>query len=259
MNNTRFKNKSVLITGAGSGIGQEAARQFALEGALVIGIDRSLDGLNRTADQILSDGGRFEMIAADISEEKAVADAFRHALTLSPRIDCAFNNAGVTQSAAVTADITLAEWEKLFSVNVTGLWLCMREEIRHMAACGAGVIVNTASFLSMRGMMHQSAYTASKHAVLGLTRNAALEYAAAGIRINAVAPGGVPTGMMAESLSALAEADRAAARQGIAELHPMKRLGTPMEIARSVMFLCSDDAAFITGTCLSVDGGWSAQ
>lgn len=123
---------------------------------------------------------------------------------------------------------------------------------------GGGSIVNTASFLSLHSMAMQTAYVASKHAVLGLTRNAAIEYAAENIRINAVAPGGIPTGMMAQSLADVDEADREAARKAIGDMHPMKRLGTPREIAQAVLFLSSAEAAFVTGACLSVDGGWAA-
>ena len=181
------------------------------------------------------------------------------ARTVTGRIDCAFNNAGITQSSTLAADISCDEWNRVLRVNVTGVWLCMRSEIKLMQEQGGGSIVNTASFLAMHSMEMQTAYVASKHAVLGLTKNAAIEYAHEGIRINAVAPGGIPTGMMAQTLSGLDEAEQGAARQGIADMHPMKRLGRPREIAQAVMFLSSDEAEFITGACLAVDGGWAAM
>lgn len=254
----RFDGKTVLITGAGSGIGQESALAFAQDGAIVIGIDRSTDGLETTADAIKMANGQFHAIQADVASEASVTEAMEKAAAVSGRIDCAFNNAGITQSSTLTADISFEEWDRVFRVNVTGVWLCMRAEIKLMLAQGSGSIVNTASFLSQHSMALQTAYAASKAALVGLSRNAAIEYATVGIRINTVAPGGIPTGMMAQSLSGLEHADQMAAREAIANMHPMKRLGKPREIAQAVMFLCSDEAEFITGVCLPVDGGWSA-
>ncbi|MBR2174960.1 SDR family oxidoreductase [Sphingopyxis sp.] len=254
----RFEEMTVLITGAGSGIGQETSLAFAETGAVVIGVDRSEDGLGATAALIASTGARFEALVADVGDEGSVAVAFEQAATITGRIDCAFNNAGITQSSTLAADIGHEEWERVMRINVTGVWLCMRAEIGLMLRQGGGSIVNTASFLSLHSMAMQTAYVASKHAVLGLTRNAAIEYAASDIRINAVAPGGIPTGMMAQSLADVDEAGREAARKAIGDMHPMKRLGTPREIAQAVLFLSSADAAFVTGACLSVDGGWAA-
>lgn len=257
--NNQFEGKTVLITGAGSGIGQETALAFAEAGASVIGIDRSEDGLARTANNLSGTGTRFEGLIADVCDEKSIGKAIEQARLVTGRIDCAFNNAGITQSSKLAADISYEEWERVLGVNVTGVWLCMRAEIKLMQEQGkGGSIVNTASFLSMHSMPLQTAYVASKYAVLGITRNTAIEYAEAGIRINAVAPGGIPTGMMQQSLSEMDQLGQAAARNAIADMHPMKRLGTPREIAQAVMFLSSDSAAFITGSCLSVDGGWAA-
>ena len=254
-----FDGKTVLVTGAGSGIGQEAVLAFAEAGGRVIGVDQSKAGLAATRSRLGDLGADFTALVADVGDELSVVAMMDQAAAVSGRIDCAFNNAGITQSSTLTADITLDEWDRVLRVNVTGVWLCMRAEIRLMLAQGGGSIVNTASFLAMHSMEMQSAYVASKHAVLGLTKNAAIEYAASRIRINAVAPGGIPTGMMAQSLSGLQQAEQDAARQAIASMHPMKRLGTPREIAQAVRFLCSDEAEFITGACLSVDGGWAAM
>ena len=253
-----FDGKTVLITGAGSGIGQESALAFAEAGAVVIGIDRSSDGLSRTGERLEALGARFEALTADVSDEHSVAAAIAKAKSVTGRIDCAFNDAGITQSTTLTADLTLEEWDRVMRINVTGVWLCMRAEIKLMQAQGGGSITNTASFLSYHSMVMQTAYAASKVALVGLTKNAAIEYATAGIRINAVAPGGIPTGMMAQSLSGLGHEQENAARQAIADMHPMKRLGKPREIAHAVMFLSSDEAQFVTGICLPVDGGWSA-
>lgn len=254
-----FDGKTILVTGAGSGIGQEAALAFAEAGGRVIGVDQSEAGLAATRSRLENLGADFTALVADVGDESSVATMMDQAAAVSGRIDCAFNNAGITQSSTLTADITLEEWDRVLRVNVTGVWLCMRAEIKLMLAQGGGSIVNTASFLAMHSMEMQSAYVASKHAVLGLTKNAAIEYAASRIRINAVAPGGIPTGMMAQSFSGLQQAEQDAARQAIASMHPMKRLGTPREIAQAVRFLCSDEAEFITGACLSVDGGWAAM
>jgi NAD(P)-dependent dehydrogenase (short-subunit alcohol dehydrogenase family) len=255
---SRFDGKTVLITGAGSGIGQESARAFAEAGAVVIGVDRSAEGLEKTAAAIKEIGARFEGITADVADERSVEAAIGQARNVTGRIDCAFNNAGITQSSTLTADLTFDEWDRVLRINVTGVWLCMRAEIKLMLAQGGGSIINTASFLSQHSMALQTAYVASKAALVGLTRNAAIEYAEQGIRINAVAPGGIPTGMMSESLSGLQEQERDAARKAIADMHPMKRLGKPREIAQAVMFLASDEAEFVTGACLPVDGGWAA-
>lgn len=254
----RFDGKTVLITGAGSGIGQESALAFAEAGAVVIGIDRSPDGLARTAEMLRAVGARFEAIEADVANEDSVAAAIETAKAVTGRIDCAFNNAGITQSSTLAADLTFEEWDRVMRINVTGVWLCMRAEIKLMQAQGGGAITNTASFLSHHSMPMQTAYAASKAAVVGLTKNAAIEYATAGIRINAVAPGGIPTGMMTQSLSGLEREQADAARHAIAEMHPMKRLGKPREIAQAVMFLSSNEAEFVTGVCLPIDGGWSA-
>jgi NAD(P)-dependent dehydrogenase (short-subunit alcohol dehydrogenase family) len=254
----RFEGKTVFVTGAASGIGQETSLAFAEAGAVVIGVDRSAEGLEKTAGILSEAGAHFESITADVSDEASVNAAIGQARAVAGRIDCAFNNAGISQSSALAADLSHEEWERVLRINVTGVWLCMRAEIKLMQAQGGGSIVNTASFLSMHSMAMQTAYVASKYAVLGLTRNAAIEYATHGVRINAVAPGGIPTGMMAQSLSNLASAEQDAARKAIADMHPMKRLGKPREISQAVMFLSSDEAAFITGACLSVDGGWAA-
>ncbi|AMK26577.1 glucose 1-dehydrogenase (plasmid) [Sphingobium sp. SJ10-10] len=254
----RFDGKTVLITGAASGIGQESALAFAEAGAVVVGIDRSSDGLDETAEKLRAIGARFEPITADVADEDSVATAIDRAKAVTGRVDCAFNNAGITQSSTLAADLTLDEWDRVMRINVTGVWLCMRAEIKVMQTQGGGSIVNTASFLSHHSMPMQTAYAASKAALVGLTKNAAIEYATARIRINAVAPGGIPTGMMAQSLSGLEREQEDAARQAIADMHPMKRLGKPREIAQAVMFLSSDQAEFVTGVCLPVDGGWSA-
>ncbi len=254
----RFENKTIVITGAGSGIGQETAVAFARKGAVIAGVDLSADGLAATADLIGSDGPGFHAITADVSDEASITGAVEQANSITGRLDFAFNNAGITQSSTLAADIPVGEFERVLRVNVMGVWLSMRAQIRFMLEQGGGSIVNTASFLSVHSMPMQTAYVASKAAVLGMSKNAAVEYAEQGVRINCVAPGGTPTGMMAQSLSGFDAEGQKAARQAIADMHPMKRLATTRDIANAVMFLCSSDADFVTGIFLPVDGGWSA-
>jgi NAD(P)-dependent dehydrogenase (short-subunit alcohol dehydrogenase family) len=258
MTQQRFSGKTVWLTGAGGGIGRECAIAFARAGAAVAILDRDKGSLADTARLMEQHGGRSLEICADVTDARKVAAAFEQAVEAFGQIDYAFNNAGISQRPAPTVEVEPDEWERVLRVNVTGVWLCMREQIRHMAKRGSGVIVNMASFAGLRTLPMNSAYVASKHAVVGLTKNAAVEYAAQGIRINAVAPGGIPTPMMDKSLLGLDSAQRAAALEQFANFHPMKRLGSVREIADLVLFLCSDEASFITGTCLPIDGGWAA-
>lgn len=255
----RFDGKTVMITGAGSGIGQETAVSFIGEGATVVGIDLSEGGLSATRGLLSDVEHRFHAIVADVSDENSITAAVRQAHAINGRLDIAFNNAGITQSSSLAADIPVDEFDRVLRINVMGVWLCMREQIRLMLKQDfGGSIVNTASFLSVHSMAMQTAYVASKAAVLGMSKNAAIEYAEHNIRINCVAPGGTPTGMMKQSLSGLDSEAEAAARQAIADMHPMKRLATTHDIANAVMFLSSPEAGFVTGVFLPVDGGWSA-
>ncbi|ALG62366.1 MULTISPECIES: SDR family NAD(P)-dependent oxidoreductase [Citromicrobium] len=255
----RFDGKTVMITGAGSGIGQEAAAAFIAEGATVAGIDLSEGGLTSTGNMLGDGERRFHPIVADVGDENSVRSAVKEAHSINGRLDIAFNNAGITQSSSLAADIPVDEFERVLRINVMGVWLCMREQIQLMLQQDSGgAIVNTASFLSVHSMAQQTAYVASKAAVLGMSKNAAIEYAEQNIRINCVAPGGTPTGMMKQSLSGLDADAEVAARQAIANMHPMKRLASTRDIANAVMFLSSPEAAFVTGIFLPVDGGWSA-
>lgn len=248
-----------MVTGAGGGIGRETALAFARAGASVALVDLPGAGIQESLALVTQTGARALALPADISDEAQVVATFATAISGFGRLDCAVNNAGVAQVPTLTADMTLGELERLLRINVIGTWLCLREELRHMGQHGGGAIVNTASFAGIRTIKMQTGYVASKHAVVGLTKNAAVEYADQDIRINAVAPGVITTPMMDGNLAGLEEEQRKAALVQIASYHPMNRTGKPSEISDAILFLCSDKAAFITGTCLSVDGGWAAN
>jgi NAD(P)-dependent dehydrogenase (short-subunit alcohol dehydrogenase family) len=258
MNSQRFVGKTIVITGAGSGIGQATSVAFADEGAQVVAIDLSAAGLDKTLGLISDRGGKAHALTLDVSDGAAVADAFSQIDARFGQIDLAFNNAGITQRECLTHETTLEEFQKLFRVNVDGVFLCLREELRRMKELGCGVIVNTASFCSQHTIPNLTTYTATKHAVLGITKNVAVEYGQFGIRVNCIAPGAIPTGMMAGTLSHLTPEQQDEAKAAMAQMHPLKRIGSTNEIADAVMFLCSEQAAFISGACLPVDGAWGA-
>lgn len=248
----RFLDKVVLVTGAGSGIGRAAACAFAAEGATVAILGRSREPLEQTASLIRDAGGVATVIAADVSVEDDVARAVRQIVEEHGRLDVAFNNAAVLTSGRV-ADIDYADWSTTVAVNLTGVWLSMKHEIKQMRANGGGVIVNTASNLgahmSRPGM---GAYVATKAAVSALTRNTALEYIGEGIRINAVSPGPIETPMSLRPGETPADRD-ARLRSSI----PIGRVGTLDEITSAVLWLASEESSFAVGHDLVIDGGAS--
>jgi A-factor type gamma-butyrolactone 1'-reductase (1S-forming) len=254
----RFEGKVALVTGAGSGIGREAAMAFAREGAKVIVADLDHENAGLTAEAIAAEGGIAEGVRCDVGEEDDVRDLFAGVVRGFGHIDFAVNNAGVSHSPESTAALALATWERTLRINVIGAWLCMREELNLMAARRTGVIVNTVSFAGYHTLKNMSAYVASKHALIGLTKNAAIEYAGQGIRINSVCPGAVPTTMFNNNIKRLDAAARADVVQAVADFHPMKRLAEIREIADGILFLCSEQASFITGAMLPIDGAWGA-
>jgi NAD(P)-dependent dehydrogenase (short-subunit alcohol dehydrogenase family) len=245
-----FANKTVLITGAGAGLGLACAEAFAAAGARVAVADISMAAAAQVAEAIVAKGGTALALTADVSQADAVQQMVDTVVSTWGRLDIAVNNAGLSSTIQPVAETTEADFDRVMNVNVKGVWLCMRAELQQMLAQNSGTIVNMASALSLRVYPGASFYVSSKFAVAGLTRTAAVEYAQTPIRINAVCPGNVATPLLLSSTQ-----DPAA----LASLHAMKRLGTPQEIANAVMFLASDLSSFNTGTILPVDGGWSAQ
>ena len=249
---TLLAGKIAFVTGGGSGIGRATALAFAAEGARVAVADLNADSAAETAALIAAADGEARHGALDVTDGAAV-DAFVDALVGDwGGLDCAFNNAGVALEGMETPWGDLAAYDRSIAVNQRGLLLCMTAELRHMERAGRGAIVNTASIAGMSGA-GGAGYCGSKHAVVGLTRSAALRYAAQGIRINAVCPGAIRTPMV----EAVAQEEEAA--RFIAAMHPMNRIGEAQEVADAVVFLCSDKASFITGHPLAVDGGYLAR
>lgn len=249
-----MQGKVALITGASAGIGRAAAFAFAREGAAVALADIDLQRGEATAAEVAELGVDTVFAQADVSDESSVVDAVRRAVDRFGRLDFAFNNAGIEGEQAPTADCTTDNWNRTIAINLTGIFLCMREEIPRMLANGGGVIVNNSSVAGLVGFPGIPAYTASKHGILGLTRTAALEYATQGIRVNAVCPGVIDT----EMITRFTHGDAAVADQ-LLETEPVARLGAPGEVADAVVWLCSERASFVTGHALAVDGGFVAR
>ena len=248
-NANRFTGKIAFVTGAASGIGRATAAAFAAEGARVAILDRTEDALRQTAEAIRAAGGEVLTIACDVSKPDEVEAAIGRVVETFGRIDIAFNNAGVENKAAPVAEIALQEWDRILDINLRGTFVCMKHELAQMVRQGSGVVVNTSSGAGIRGVAGGAAYAASKHAIIGLTKSAALDYAKSGIRVNAILPGNIETPMM----------DRFTGGdiQKAIDLEPVGRLGKPEEIADAVLWMSADLGAFVTGAAISVDGGWS--
>lgn len=248
------EGKVALVTGGGSGIGRESAILLAAEGARVFVSDLSGDTARATAEAISRAGGEATHAAVDVSDEGQVERMVAACVAQFGALDCALNNAGVSGPAGPLEQVTLEAWNRTLAVNATGVFLCMKHEILSMRARRAGSIVNMASGAGLIATPGLSPYCASKHAVLGITKTAALENARAGIRINAVCPGSIDTPMLQK---AMAQGDAVATM--IRASMPIGRLGTSREIAEAVVWLCSDRASLVTGTSMGVDGGAIAR
>jgi NAD(P)-dependent dehydrogenase (short-subunit alcohol dehydrogenase family) len=250
-----YVGKVAFVTGAASGIGRAAALAFAREGASVVVADVSDEDNAATARMIEERGGKALAVRCDVRQAADVKAALDRAVQAFGRLDVAFNNAGVEpRKLALTADVEEEEWDRIINIDLRGVFLCMKYEIPLMLKQGAGAIVNTSSGAGIVGIKGNPAYTAAKHGVIGLTRAAALDYAAQGIRVNAVCPGYIETPMMDRFTGGTAEG-----RAKVISEEPIGRMGTAEEIANAVLWLCSDAAAFTVGHALVVDGGQTVQ
>jgi NAD(P)-dependent dehydrogenase (short-subunit alcohol dehydrogenase family) len=249
-----LEGKVALVTGAGSGIGRAAALAFAREGAKVVVADVVAEGGKETVRLIEQAGGTALFVEGDVSVSASVEVMVQAAVEQYGGLDCAFNNAGIEGAQAPTADATEDNWDRVLSINLKGVWLCMKHEIAHMVAHGGGAIVNAASVAGLVGFPGIPAYCASKGGVIQLTKTAALEYATQGIRVNATCPGVIRTPMIDRFLGGSAEAEAE-----FVALEPVERMGTPEEVAEAVVWLCSDAASFVTGHAMPVDGGLVAR
>jgi NAD(P)-dependent dehydrogenase (short-subunit alcohol dehydrogenase family) len=247
-----MEGKVVIVTGAGSGIGRAASLLFAEKGARVAVVD--LDPVSGAETVAEIEGRKKEaiFIEADVSKTDQVQAMVRRAVEAFGRLDHAFNNAGVEGGLFPLDQYAEVTWERTLSINLTGVWLCMKYEIPEMLKTGGGAVVNAASAAGVIGVPNHYAYVASKHGVVGITKSAALEFGAQGIRVNCVCPGIIDTPMTDRFVPA-------AARPLFEDGHALKRFGTAQEVAECAVWLCSDAASFVTGHALLVDGGITAQ
>jgi NAD(P)-dependent dehydrogenase (short-subunit alcohol dehydrogenase family) len=249
---------TALVTGAGAGIGRATALAFAAEGAKVVVSDINIDGGQETVDLIEKTGGSAIFVKADISKNADVKALVSQAVANYGKINCAINNAGIEGQMGPLIDQPEDNFDAIISANLKGVFLCLQAELGAMIKSGGGSIVNLSSVAGLIGFPGLSPYVASKHGVIGLTKNAALEYAQSGIRVNAVCPGGIDTRML-ESLAEQATAGAQTSSEMMDPLHPIGRIGTPNEVAELIVWLCSPRASFVTGTAIPVDGGFVAQ
>jgi NAD(P)-dependent dehydrogenase (short-subunit alcohol dehydrogenase family) len=245
-----LEGKVAFVTGASSGIGRETALAFARAGASVMAVDVDEAGAAETVRLAIQGGARAEAFRCDVASEKDVQAAVEATLTSFGRLDAAFNNAGIEQPAAPLADIPSAEFHRLVGVNLAGVFTCMQQQVPALLESGGGTIVNTASGAGVMGIAGQAAYCATKYGVVGMTKAAALDYAAMGIRINAVCPGIIETPMMDRFSGGTPEG-----RERVIAMEPIGRMGAPEEIADAVLWLSSEASSFVVGHALVVDGG----
>jgi NAD(P)-dependent dehydrogenase (short-subunit alcohol dehydrogenase family) len=251
----RLKGRIIIVTGGGSGIGRAAAYCFCRDGAQVVVADINAESGEETVRKIREGGGDAIFAKCDVSNAQEVRAMVDKCVDTFGGLNCAFNNAGIEGIQAPTAEYSEEVWDKAIHVNLIGVYLCMKYEIPVMLKSGGGSIVNMSSILGLVGFAGASAYVAAKHGVVGLTKTAAIEYATKGIRVNAVCPGFIATPMLERG----GITTNPELMKYVSDLHPMKRLGRPEEVAESVIWLFTDAASFVTGTILRVDGGYVSQ
>ncbi len=251
--NISFENKVALVTGAASGLGLATATAFAESGAAVVLADWNETAVQTAANAIAANGHKTLAITCDVSDDAQVEAMVKQTVAAFGRLDAAYNNAGVQNVLAETADSPPDDYDRIMAINLRGVWSSMKFELQQMRAQGSGAIVNCSSLGGLIGGSRRGTYHAAKHGVIGLTKSAALEYATRGIRVNDVCPGMIQTPM---SDKMIAEGQGPELDRMLNTFVPMKRLGRPEEIAAAVLWLCSDAASYITGQSISVDGGY---
>ncbi len=247
-----FEGKTVFVTGAGSGIGQATAIAFAGQSANIVMTDLDRHGLDETVAIIGKANDNILALEMDVTRDKAVAQAIQATIERFGQLDITINNAGVFLSEGQPHEVSVQNWNTTINVNLTGVYLCMRHQIPPMLKQGSGCILNMSSVLGLRGAAGAPAYSASKHAIIGLTKSAAIAYAENGIRVNAVCPGIIETPMEQDLMN-----DQEAFEE-LLKLYPMRRSGTPDEVVQTILWLCSDAASYMTGIALPIDGGHMA-
>ena len=253
--NISFENKVALVTGAGSGLGLAPAKAFAESGASVVLADWNEKAVRSAAEELAAQGHKTLAIDCDVADDAQVEAMVEKTVATFGRLDAAYNNAGVQNVVAETADTPREDFDRVMAINLRGVWSCMKFELQQMRKQGSGAIVNCSSIGGLVGGPGRGTYHAAKHGVLGLTKSAALEYAARGIRINAVCPGLIHT-PMADQMMATGQAD--ALREMMRDV-PIGRVGRAEEIADAVLWLCSPAASLVVGHALAVDGGYTIR
>ena len=249
-----LRGKVAIVTGAASGIGRATAELFAVHGARVVIADRDIEGAEETLERIKKKGEMGLALKVDVSDEAQIKMMVKQTIERFGQLDFACNNAGIEGEQAVTADCTAENWRRVININLEGTWWCMKYQIPEILKGDGGAIVNVSSIAGLLGFKGIPAYVSSKHAINGLTKTAALEYADQGLRVNAVSPGAIQTPMIDRFVGEEGEG-----RQDLMAAHPLGRFGRPEEVAEAIVWLCSEKASYITGQVLAVDGGYTVQ